>query len=379
MSHPLSTHDLTRITRALQTLLAPLGETESVGAWRAAVHDALCDLMGAGGANVLLPAGDDVAWHTPELTVDAAASYHAHFAAQDLVCNRVLARGLRVAHEWMVTTPRELRASAFYHEWVRPNWPLDEMFMLRADVGAPAPAVVTLSCAPAGRAALGAHDREHRLQLLGAVWPAFEAGARAAFRHAGRRAALARVLDRLAEPLAVYDADGRAPLHVNAALERLLAAAPAHAPVVRAGVERAVRDAAALRRAGGAPTPEGAGVRELRVLGATYRVRVTRAAPGVIGADESLLASVERHVPDPLADATLRARFGLTPRQCEVARLLAAGADNETIAARLGVTAHTGRRHTEQVLAKLGVRSRAKVGVVLRGPALDAPDAQRAG
>jgi DNA-binding response OmpR family regulator len=68
-----------------------------------------------------------------------------------------------------------------------------------------------------------------------------------------------------------------------------------------------------------------------------------------------------------LTDAELEARFGLTPRQAVVARLLAEGCSNAEVAERLGVSAHTARNHTYQVLGKLGAPSRARVGAMLRG------------
>ena len=52
---------------------------------------------------------------------------------------------------------------------------------------------------------------------------------------------------------------------------------------------------------------------------------------------------------------------GLTPREAQVASLLAGGASNAHIAARLDVRPSTARRHTENVLRKLGVRSRSEV------------------
>ncbi|GLC27957.1 response regulator transcription factor [Roseisolibacter agri] len=66
-------------------------------------------------------------------------------------------------------------------------------------------------------------------------------------------------------------------------------------------------------------------------------------------------------------DAALLARFGLTERQVEVARLLGEGVSNEELAQRLGISPHTARNHTEHVMRKLGVGSRARVGALLRG------------
>jgi DNA-binding response OmpR family regulator len=68
-----------------------------------------------------------------------------------------------------------------------------------------------------------------------------------------------------------------------------------------------------------------------------------------------------------LSDEDLRARYGLTARQIAVARLLGEGCSNAEIAQRLSVSFFTARNHTEQVLGKLGVPTRAAVGAVLFG------------
>jgi DNA-binding CsgD family transcriptional regulator len=79
--------------------------------------------------------------------------------------------------------------------------------------------------------------------------------------------------------------------------------------------------------------------------------------------DPPLLASIA----DPEGELErLRERFGLTGRELEVARLLAAGRRNAAIAAELGISPHTARHHTQHILAKLGVHSRAEAGALLR-------------
>jgi DNA-binding NarL/FixJ family response regulator len=57
---------------------------------------------------------------------------------------------------------------------------------------------------------------------------------------------------------------------------------------------------------------------------------------------------------------------GFTARELEVARLLAEGRTNVAIARQLGISPHTARHHTQRVLAKLGVHSRAAAGALLR-------------
>jgi DNA-binding response OmpR family regulator len=66
-----------------------------------------------------------------------------------------------------------------------------------------------------------------------------------------------------------------------------------------------------------------------------------------------------------LEDADLRERYGLTERQISVTRLLAEGCTNAEIASRLGLSFYTARNHAEQVMAKLGVSSRAAVGALM--------------
>ena len=50
---------------------------------------------------------------------------------------------------------------------------------------------------------------------------------------------------------------------------------------------------------------------------------------------------------------------GLTAREVQVLRLVAAGKTNRQIATALVLSGHTVRRHVQKILAKLGVPSRA--------------------
>jgi DNA-binding response OmpR family regulator len=65
-----------------------------------------------------------------------------------------------------------------------------------------------------------------------------------------------------------------------------------------------------------------------------------------------------------LSDDDMRAKYGLTPRQLDVAKLLAEGRTNQEIAEALGTSFYTARNHAEQVLRRLGVASRAAVGAL---------------
>lgn len=74
--------------------------------------------------------------------------------------------------------------------------------------------------------------------------------------------------------------------------------------------------------------------------------------------------AVERLLP---SRAQVRRRWGVTEREAEVALLCSRRLSVAEMAAELGVTTHTVRRHVERILEKLEVRRRRDVG-----PALEA-------
>ena len=67
----------------------------------------------------------------------------------------------------------------------------------------------------------------------------------------------------------------------------------------------------------------------------------------------------------------------LTPRQREVAALIAAGLTNMEIAERLVLTPGTVANHVEGILRRLGFRSRTQVAALLGDPSIVRPDARR--
>jgi DNA-binding CsgD family transcriptional regulator len=72
-------------------------------------------------------------------------------------------------------------------------------------------------------------------------------------------------------------------------------------------------------------------------------------------------ALVARETGPPVApdsDAAAKAKHGLTPREREVLRLIAAGRSNAEIAAALFISVPTVKRHLTTILAKLGLPSR---------------------
>jgi DNA-binding NarL/FixJ family response regulator len=80
-----------------------------------------------------------------------------------------------------------------------------------------------------------------------------------------------------------------------------------------------------------------------------------------------VLVAIERCLTDVPRSNTTQSAGELTRTEAVVAELLAQRKRNREIAEQLSVTEHTARRHTEHVLKKLGVHSRADVRAVLAG------------
>lgn len=69
--------------------------------------------------------------------------------------------------------------------------------------------------------------------------------------------------------------------------------------------------------------------------------------------------------PAAASDAPSLDDDGLTPREREVASLIATGRATKEIAAALCISTHTARHHTERVFTKLGVQTRAAVAAIV--------------
>jgi len=86
---------------------------------------------------------------------------------------------------------------------------------------------------------------------------------------------------------------------------------------------------------------------------AVLELDAARAAFAQLGAAPDLAAL------EALAAPRAAASGGLTPRELEVLRLVAAGRTNKAIASKLVLSERTVERHVSNILAKLGVSSRA--------------------
>jgi DNA-binding CsgD family transcriptional regulator len=205
------------------------------------------------------------------------------------------------------------------------------------------------------RAGLQPFD-EKALAMLRLLQPALAVGIEMRQRFARRRSQFLSVLDAMREGLMLVEATGHV-LHETPAIARILAD-EWERDRVRIAMLACARTLTQARRACAS---------ELRTAQHRYRIRGCYAGEELAGSS-TVLVAIERVGP-ALApdDSTLKLQFGLTPREIQVTRLLAAGRRNDDVAASLQISPHTARRHTERVLAKLGASSRAAVGALLRG------------
>ena len=106
-------------------------------------------------------------------------------------------------------------------------------------------------------------------------------------------------------------------------------------------------------------------VEPVLISAAATRIPFDRATLGTTASEEG---TSRGRISSPLPAeqiTTLRARYRLTRRELDVTRLLVRGKSNAEIADRLSISVHTARHHTERVLGKIGVRSRAAIASVL--------------
>lgn len=204
-------------------------------------------------------------------------------------------------------------------------------------------------------------DGLHRLEL---VVPAYQSGIRAWRRMAGYR----EMLDAMNQALAVFG-PGERTLFRSRGLHGLLGHEPMSRAVI-AGMQRLARSVATWRSG----SRRKSSVKERRNTGTVttelgvYRLWASPLRPVLFG-EGAVLVQVHRTDPVLPPPEKVQARFALTPREAEVALLLAEGLDNHTIAERLSISPHTVRRHTERVLRGLGIPSRAAVAMrLLRHP-----------
>lgn len=175
-----------------------------------------------------------------------------------------------------------------------------------------------------------------------------------------------RALDVLTQGLAFFDCAGNL-LHVNAALRARLEPGK-EGRGIRAELALfadALCRLVTLRNLHETESVERLAVREVPVGVAQYQLQGGFIGFNLFGSGACVVITLEQPSPDSLSLEALRARFGLTRQEACVARLLAEGKSNAEIVRTLFISAPTARHHTQQILRKLGLHSRAEVAARL--------------
>jgi DNA-binding CsgD family transcriptional regulator len=351
----LSPSDLERLTNLVEALQAPF-DYPDVDAWRHAVNHHARLLLDAHKVVFMLPGDGHVPAYCQRLDPDGVRAYVDYYHRFDVAGAIALERSLPVASLVELHGRDEFYASEYYNDFMN-VWRCNHSVGLVAPMDADPGYVYLAMLRDAYEdAPFGARER----MILRFLQPALKAGVRTYLRLSSDRALLGAVLDASGKRILLCDAQG-GPIQASAALERTLQADPER-PAIERNMHRLARAAAGLR-SNGRSAPRslvGSGERVIATVRGRYRLCASLAgesAPEPAG----VLVLVEPLFREPIPDADLRAAFGLTRQEIRIAREIADGRRNDEIAARLGISRHTARRHTEHVLDKLGVASRAQV------------------
>ncbi|MDX1675400.1 MAG: helix-turn-helix transcriptional regulator [Longimicrobiales bacterium] len=202
-----------------------------------------------------------------------------------------------------------------------------------------------------GGSAFGADDEKVFHLLL----PCFKVGTRALALSGARQRTLRASLDTLQEGVMLFRSGSD--VFRNRALRGILQAEPCSDELM-AAVKRCA-DVLSRRLARARPRLEGPDAPfQLTTPWNRYRLVASHLEGGTDGRPAVVMVVVRPAVP-PLPDAsTLQKRYGLTPRQAEVALLVAAGRSNREVAEALEISHHTARHHAQRALEKIGAQSR---------------------
>ena len=174
--------------------------------------------------------------------------------------------------------------------------------------------------------------------------------------------AITRVFDLLVEGVLLVDGAGHT-AYVNAALVDALREDAERDHVLR----RMRQFGRSLPRSPSADASEPATSCEVETAADRYRLRATPLEEEISGLNRATVVTLERLTVRLPGVKSIMQKFGLTTSEASVARLLSQGYSNSRVAAKIGISPHTAHHHTENVLLKLGVHSRAEVAVKILG------------
>lgn len=363
------------IESTLRVLLSPL-DYPSVSEWQRSAHREMVALTNADALCIHAPVhGAESAWYTPHMSAREVAQYEAYSAEnpeweilEHRFVKHIAATGQDASHESEFLDRRTRMQSSFHRDFLAPN-KLNDL------------TVATARFAPARSARLhfsnrtwrGPEQFTERVQLVRTILPAYTHGLSTWHRHGQQRADLGYLFDTLNDAVLLFDADGTL-VHVNRSAHGLLHTREFLTDTEAQQVQHearlvAQRINALMKHAfvGGPTIAPSMANRDVPTARGLYSIRGALAPSWMFGKTHAVLVTVAPQAPRELSDSDIRAQFGLTAREVEVAKHVAAGLSNHDVAARMGVSFFTARNHVERVLNKLGANNRAQVGARIRG------------
>jgi DNA-binding CsgD family transcriptional regulator len=295
--------------------------------------------------------------YADQMGPELVASYVSRFA--DLDRSRVAVRdaGLEAWSLSQLWQPEEWERSVYRRSFAVPNQLHDTVGVTlhltdpKAEV-----CLVFHRVRPGPRAGV-----EHRRALLEVLLEPLRAGLAITLGAADPAVNLSSLIEVTGQALVLYDLEGRE-LRQNPVMQRILAREPEH-DSLQEHIRAVVRSVLGCISKGREPRDRAqrhndGTRREVATSQAAYRLRGNLVGRNHLGHGTAVLVSVDRVAYQVPAPDSMRARYGLTVRELQVASLLMHRLSNAEIARMLGISPHTARHHTESVLAKFGVRSR---------------------
>jgi DNA-binding CsgD family transcriptional regulator len=352
----LSPSELDRLTALAEAMHSPF-DYPDVDAWRHAVNHHTRLLLDAHKVVFMLPGPGHAPVYCQRLDPDGFQAYIDYYHRFDVAGAIALERSLPVSSLLEIHGRDEFYTSEYYNDFMR-VWDCNH------SVG-----LVTAMDAEPGFAYLGIlrdkrqdppFDARSRA-LLRLLLPAFRAGIHSYLRLSSERSLLGTLLDASGKRLLLCGDDGK-PLHASAALERTLGADPERALLESRLADLAVAVVELRSRRGTRQNGSLARTGEQVVCTVRGSYRLSASLAGESGPPpHGILILVEPLFRELLTDEELREQFHLTAQEIRVAHEIANGVRNVGVAQRLAISPHTARRHTERILAKLGIASRAQV------------------
>jgi DNA-binding CsgD family transcriptional regulator len=360
MALRLSSADITALEHANTVLLTPFAY-ENGEVWRRAAGRAVEACVDADASAFVLPGGEPYLAANP----DVLRALQALLPPPDWIVRGLTVRrrqlGLDVIGWDDAFDSDAVRRTSFYNDFARPQGLLAPLMMVADTEADVVPATISVYFTDERAAQRHAHRRKELLRLL---FPAFCAGLKNYIGFRRYCAALTALAEQAAIGVLFFDTRGRLGRE-NDFFRRLMECDPER-DRVRAEAAHMIRGILGIPGLSSFSTPRRANS-EVQTSTARYRIAATfleeQSSPDSVKA----VALVERLERKPIDARDLAARFSLTRREIEAAHLLRGGLSSRQIAASLGISVNTARRHIERVLLKLDVHSRSAAAAKLSG------------